>query len=533
MRLFTVAHLSQLLRLLAFSAVLIVTATVLAAMLWLTDRFDDDAREKSHLMIESGLNAIVASNETVAHDYAFWTEAFNAVAANDIDWLDANLGSGAYVSATMHVLAIAGGALPDILAWTDEDSAHLNPDDFAAFVDAAHDLVARLDNGTGSAAISTFVDIDSTIWSLAASWIVPHDRDLAAGESPALLVSAVRIDDATAETLGEMFLLTDLGFAATGADLGNLEALSIAGLDGTLGYLTWPAPAPGSNALRSVAIPLALALMLVAAVLGFGTLAVSRLAQRLERALNAAEAADKTKSEFIASLSHELRTPMNGIIGMLELLQLDDLTEEQRELVSVASNSAETQVEMIDHLLAFGQIESGNLHLSNAPFSPDETIREVIALTRNSAQQKDLAVEFRDEGPVANLLLGDRLAIRQIAINLIGNAIKFTNEGKVSVDLQVVPGLSGQRLRLAVSDTGPGIEKADLTRIFDSFVQADSSAKRKFNGIGLGLAISQRLARAMGGNILVQSSPGHGATFVLDVMLEAPGATSATNIKAA
>lgn len=524
-------HLSQLLRWLAFGALLFVSAMVLFPVFWLSQEFDESARKSSHLMIESGLNAIVASNEVVTHHYAYWTEAFNAVRANNVNWLDENMGSG--VVGTMNVAVIAGGPLSETLGWADEVSAHFGDVEFAAFRDAGFDLAARAEHNPTKGAISTFVKVDSTLWTVAIDWIAPHDRALEADESMALLVSAMRIDDATLGDLGEMFLIDGLTLVDASATIGGLESIAIANTAGTLGHLVWPAPRPGIAAQSAVAVPLVLALMLATATISFGTLAVSRLTYRLERALVAAEVADRTKSEFIATLSHELRTPMNGIVGILQLLQLDDLTEEQCELVALGLNSAENQVEMIDHLLAFGQIESGNLQLSTGPFEPGETMREVIALAMPSAREKALDLKLVCEGPVGTTLLGDRLAIRQIAVNLICNAIKFTVEGKVSVKLSVSPGFTGTRLRLAVSDTGPGIEEADIARIFDSFVQADSSATRKINGVGLGLAISQRLAKAMGGSLSVDSSPGRGATFVFEVTLETPVVASAIHDQAA
>ena len=516
-------HLSQLLRLSAFGAVILVSATVLAAVYWLSRELDKDARESSHLMIQSGLNGVVASNEVIGRDYAYWTEAFNAVNENDIDWLNINLGSGV-VADTMHVLVLAGGPLPETLGWADEVSDHLGSKDFAAFRDAGFDLATRTDHKPGDEAISTFVKVDNTLWTIAVDWIVPHDRKLNEGEVKALLVSAVRLDDETTARWSKMFLLDGLGFVKSAGEIRDREAIAVTGSTGALSYLVWSAPQPGMQALRAVSVPLMLALLLVTATIGLGTLAVSQLASRLERALIAAEAADRTKSEFIASLSHELRTPMNGIVGILELLQLEDLSEEQRELVGVGLNSAGTQVELINHLLIFGQIDSGNRHISTGPFEPGEAVREVLALAMPLARSKDLQLSFFCKGPVDSPLLGDRLAIRQIATNLICNAVKFTYQGTVSVELEVSRSFSINRLRLVVSDTGPGIEKADIKRIFDSFVQLDSSARREVSGVGLGLAISQRLTKAMDGTLSVDSTPGRGATFVFEVMLETPAA---------
>ena len=525
-------HLSRLLRISAFGAVTLVSMTVLGAVFWLSREFDEDARQSSHLMVESGLNALVASNEIIGRDYAYWTEAFNAVNENNIDWLNINVGSGVLAD-TMHVLVIAGGPLPETLGWADEATGHLGTEDFAAFRDAGFDLAKRRHHEPGDEPISTFVEIDETLFTIAVDWIIPHDRELGADEEKALLVSAVRLDEGTTARWGEMFLLDGLNFVRAAGDIQGRQAIPISGPAGPLRYLVWAAPQPGLQALHAVSVPLVLALLLVTVTLGLGAFAISRLALRLERALVAAEAADRTKSEFIASLSHELRTPMNGIVGILELLQLEDLTDGQCELVAVGLSSAEAQLALINHLLSFGQIDSGNRHISIGSFAPADAVREVVSLAMPLARSKGLQLQVLFEGPVDAPLLGDRLAIRQIATNLICNAIKFTQMGAVSVELKVSRTMNGNRFRIAVSDTGPGIKEADTNRIFESFVQLDGAEARAAGGVGLGLAISRRLANAMNGTLSVNSIPGQGATFVFEVTLEAPVAAPDTQKLAA
>ncbi len=513
---------SIILRRLAISAALIVSVTVLLAVFWMARQFDEEARKSSYLMIKSGLNSIVTQNELRAYDYANWTEAFEAVMQKDIDWIDENMGTGAESDGPIHLLTISGGPFDEALGWTDSASSAFGADEFSAFSQAGHDLAKREVLRPGDPAASSFLTIDGGLWSFAVNWIQPHNRSMEEEKIPALLVSAVRIDADTAAHLRELFLIDDIQIVLSVPDADRVQSFPVRTARGdTVGFITWPAPRPGTHALKKMAWPLTLSLTLALGALGIGAIVIGRLAQRFERALVAAEAADKMKSEFIASLSHELRTPMNGIVGMLELLQLHELSPEQSELVSIASHSAETQVEMIDHLLAFGQIESGNMRLSAGPFCPADTIREVVALSLPLAREKNLSLELCCEGKVDKVLLGDRLAIRQIATNLIGNAIKFTSTGKIIVDLIVTSTLSGYQICLAVTDSGPGIKPADIDRIFDRFVQVDGSATRKINGVGLGLAISQRLAREMNGKLTVESTIGSGSTFVFEVVLEA------------
>ncbi|TVP71934.1 MAG: hypothetical protein EA339_07930 [Rhodobacteraceae bacterium] len=525
---------SALLRKLALSAGLLVIVTVFAAVFWLARQLDDDARKSSYLMIKSGLNSVVTRNERLAFDHAFSTDVFDAVAAQDLDRINRTIGLSAARSGLIHALTISGGPLQGVLGWSDADNTALGAAEFEVFSRAGHDLATSRGLQRGDRAISSFLALNDKLWVLSASYIHPHDRDAAAGEDAALFVAALRLGSKTASDLRDLFLMSDIEIVLSRPDSRFFQTLPVIAADGQdVGYIIWPAPRPGAVALKKMAVPLASSLLLALALLGVGAFMIERLAQRFERALIAAEAADKMKSEFIASLSHELRTPMNGIVGMLELLQLDDLTPDQRELVSIAYGSAETQVEMIDHLLAFGQIESGHMRLSTGPFNPSDLIHEVVALARPLARDKSLLLELCCRGDADSVLLGDRLAIRQIAVNLVGNALKFTAAGKVIVDLIVTSDLQGYHLCLAVTDSGPGIKQTDLERIFDSFVQVDGSATRKINGVGLGLSISQRLAQEMGGTITVETTLGSGSTFVFEVCLEASLIQSGQHDKAA
>jgi len=515
-------NLSHLLRLVAIVGASAVTLTMLAVTWQLADRFDAEARVNTVRMVEGGVQALRNANKLVARDYAYWTDAYLAVARNDLDWLDSNIGAGAYATGSMDVVVVAGGALAGPLGWTADGIDDLDPDALAAFATLAQDLVAAQDHPVNATPVGTLAEIDGRLWMISTDWIQPQTEGAGVEGPLALLVSALLIDQDDADELGRLFLIDRITFdRVAGADR---DHVLLSGTDGPLARFHWPSPRPGRATLLAFAPPLALAVLVavIAVVMGFA--AISRLAARLERALVAAEAADRTKAEFIAGLSHELRTPMNGILGMLELLQTGPLDRDQTEYVRIALASAETQVEMIDHLLAFGRIESGNMQLSSAPFLPAETLSEVVALAGPTARGKGVALNLATNGPQGLPVHGDRLAFRQIAVNLIGNAIKFTAEGRVEVSLSILPGLDGTRLRLAVADTGPGIPASEQDRIFESFVQADGSAARRAGGVGLGLAISRRLAVQMGGSLTVDSTPGQGSVFLLDLCLDSSDA---------
>jgi len=235
-----------------------------------------------------------------------------------------------------------------------------------------------------------------------------------------------------------------------------------------------------------------------------------RVARRLKAAQLRAETANRSKSEFLANMSHEIRTPLNGVVGVADMLAASDLSERQREMVEIIRSSGQTLERLLSDVLDLARVEAGRMTIEAAPFNAADLVRAVAALSRPAAADKGLRLTA-DIGPeLEGWFMGDAVRTRQILTNLVSNAVKFTESGRVTI---IARAGAGARLRFAVEDTGVGFDAHDKERLFGRFQQADGSITRRFGGSGLGLAISRQLATLMEGEFDCHSELGHGSLF--------------------
>ncbi len=256
----------------------------------------------------------------------------------------------------------------------------------------------------------------------------------------------------------------------------------------------------------------------------------SKVEQRtaeLARALKDAQAAAQAKADFLANMSHEIRTPMNGVIGMLDLMEAEGLDSQRRSMLETARNSAEALLGIINDVLDFSKIDAGKLTLEHIDLELQPLAEEVCTLFARQAHTKGVEVTCLVESTVPHLVRGDPVRLRQVLANLMGNAIKFTERGEVALAVRASRiDASHAHIEISIQDTGIGMTPEAVSRLFQSFTQADSSTTRRFGGTGLGLAITKRLVDAMRGDIVVTSEPGRGSTFVVTLPMEIGASTN-------
>lgn len=241
-----------------------------------------------------------------------------------------------------------------------------------------------------------------------------------------------------------------------------------------------------------------------------------------EQARHEADLANNYKTEFLANMSHEIRTPLNGVIGFSDLLIQTELNANQKEYTKIINSSAKSLLEVVNNILDFSKIEAGKIEIENEIVNLKELETQVIDIVKFQIEQKKLKLEISNSADIPNFILSDSLRLKQILVNLLGNAIKFTNKGKIEFKIETINIFENnkQTLRFSIIDTGIGIEFKNQKKIFEAFTQEDSTTTRKFGGSGLGLPISNKILNLMNSNLQLESIYGKGSTFYFDVIFD-------------
>lgn len=523
--------------LVALVGLLVLSLAITVGLLfWSAKTQDEIAIEGSRHLASTAIELKSANLKKILTDYTWWNEAYQQMAVTfDPQWFDENFGDGDYLRDSFGITAtFAIGPDNRVLRHMHDSVIAENAEaldigthiegDFGKLIEDARHAVDNEFQAAGG-----IVSMADQLYFAAVRVIHPHSEDLLAKAaiSPTnayVAVMMIPIDADMLQTVANDFGLADLKFVDVHSPASGLLAIPLQSIGGQrFGYLEWHLDLP-SRHTYSVTLPGLAAVIMSIALLGFYILRVLRKNQGVVfQAMLKAKAADLAKVQFLSNVSHELRTPLNGVIGMAQLLGHEELKDGQKKLLDTLLNSAHHQLTLVNDLVDLTRIESDQLELHCRPFDLCSVISDAVALVEEKAKSKGLNVEISLPENAPSPLIGDPIRVRQICLNLLDNAVKFTDGGSIAVALSTQTAGEFERVKLTVRDTGIGINDEDQKHIFTRFMQVDPSMTRNAEGLGLGLPICQALAGAMGGQISLESSPGEGSTFVVSLNLQREG----------
>ena len=431
----------------ALVGLVFLMGATLAATVWMARHQDIAAQTASRQMVAGGLTAFAERTKVTLLDYAIWTDAYDNILAGDIDWVTANVGDSDAFD-----LVVVQWPHAVRLGWEAGEGPRadlLEPGAIATVNKLLDDIPADSDSGAAA-----YVRSGDALWFLAGARVVPQDgvpANLLDAQLPRLIIG-FRVTTNLFRALGRPFMIENL--AVSQERVPGEDVITLDGVDGrALGWVSWTPPTPGRAMLRATLWPLVGLMIAVAAIVLLVSRELLRSARRLEAALTQAQAADVTKNEFLSNVSHELRTPLTGIIGVTQLLQMCELDAEGRHMLDILLVSAHSLLRLVEGLLDITRIEAGAISLEQKPFDPAEVLEDTVRLLQPDIDKKWLALHLTIAPGARRQVLGDMLAFRQVATNLIGNALKFTDSGSITIELGVSDACA---LILRVSDTGVG-----------------------------------------------------------------------------
>ena len=509
----------------ATAAALVVLGASGALLIYADRAVDRTMAEREQQLMAHALNHRLNEMLEDVTPSSVWSDAYHKVAhALDRKFLHSNYGDNYQRFRNHNITVVFDGQ--DRPVYTGAELQPVDAKSIAPFIEAVGPLLARLREDEAKrlveapgamgldrrVGLSAGVRVGREVFLVGASTIVP-EADYAGvvkpGPGPAV-VSAMTVDARVMEELDRESGLKDATLVLDPPSWNGMTPIRDVNGDAVAGLVSTP-PRLVQGVFQGARWQIAVLGGLMAAIVGFLIYSLRRLARSVEQARERAEAGDFAKSEFIANMSHEIRTPLNGVLGMAQVMEADELSESQRERLKVIRESGATLLALLNDVLDLSKIEAGKLELSPATFDLEELVRRVGATFAGVASAKDLALEVSVDPAAKGLWRGDALRIRQVLANLVSNAVKFTDTGRVILSATLME----EGLCFDVIDTGIGIDAGKAPQLFDKFAQADASTTRRYGGTGLGLSIVTALLELMGGFITVDSRPGAGSRFTV------------------